>query len=113
MNYFKDLEPDQRQSVLDKLNKIKHQSKDTVEDLRQLSEEELKVLEIIRARQMLPIDEVVGMADITQDIYDGLQPRVSRGNLGLNRVGEAITEKSGWEPPKADPFGMMLGAEHM
>lgn len=113
MNYFKDLAPDQRQSVLVKLGKIKHQSKDTVEDLKQLSEEELNVLEIIRARQMLPIDEVVGMTDISQDIYDGLQPRVSRGSLGLNRVGGAVKEKSGWEPHKADPFGMMLGAEQM
>ncbi|KAF2103335.1 FAD/NAD(P)-binding domain-containing protein [Rhizodiscina lignyota] len=107
-HYNQNLEPEQRQSVLNKLGKIKQQSRDTVEDLKQLSEGEYKVLEIIRAREMLPIGEVVGLSDVSQDIYDGYHARIDRGNLGLSRVGGS----SGKNEQK-DSFGTILGKEQM
>lgn len=113
MNYFKDLDGEQRQSVLSKLGQDKIQSKDKLEELNGLSKEEFEILEIIRARQMLPIDEVVGMADISQDVYDGLQPRVQHKALGLSKIGSQINGKCGWTPGQKDPFHMMMGVQQM
>jgi signal transduction histidine kinase len=113
MNYFKDLGAEQRQSVLSKLGQDKTQYKDTAEELNQLSKDELEILEIIRARQMLPIDEVVGLADLSQDIYDGLQPRLKHKALGLSLIGSQLTGGSAWTPGQKDPFQTMMGVEQM
>lgn len=60
--------------MLNKPGKIKHWSKYTAHYLKKFSEDASKDLQIIRARQRLPIDEGVSTVDISQNLCDGAQP---------------------------------------
>ena len=52
-------------------------------------EQEAKDADASKARKLLSIEEMIGLSDITSELYEGLQPRIERGKLGLSRVAAA------------------------
>ena len=54
-----------------------------------LSPDELKILNTIRARQMLRVQDTMSIKSFTSDAINGLTPLVERGNLGLRKAGAA------------------------
>lgn len=52
-----------------------------------LSPDELKILNTIRARQMLRVQDTMSIKSFTSDAINGLAPLVQRGSLGLHKAG--------------------------
>ncbi|GAB1312721.1 Tryptophan 2-halogenase [Madurella fahalii] len=87
LNAYNQITPLERKAVLDKLARVKADpSKETREDLEKLTEEELKILRTIRARQIIRTEDTLNIDHFTEDAIDGYAPRLRRGELGLARV---------------------------
>lgn len=87
LHAFDDVTPEAHKAVLDKINSVRVEGgKETKGDLEMLSEDELRVLRTIRARQILSAQEAVNMDGFSQGVIDGLAPQLVRGSLGLRRV---------------------------
>lgn len=87
LNAYNQITPQDRNAVLDKLARVRADpSKETREDLEQLTEDELTVLRTIRARQMLRTEDTLNIDHFSEDAIDGYAPRLKRGELGLDRV---------------------------
>lgn len=52
-----------------------------------LSPDEVKILNTIRARQMLRVQDTMSIKSFTTDTINGLSPLVQRGSLGLRKAG--------------------------
>ena len=52
----------------------------------QLSEEEMRVLKHVKAREMMRTEDTMNISGFRTDIIDGLRARLERGNLGLESV---------------------------
>lgn len=86
LNAFKETSPEERQKVLDKVAAIN--GTDTVgvvekQDLEKLTEDELKILNHIRAKQMLRMEDTFNLDHFGSDAIDGLAPNLKTGSLGL------------------------------
>lgn len=86
LNAFKETSPEERQKVLDKVAAINGTA--TVgagenQALEKLSEEELKILDHIRAKQMLRLEDTFNLNHFGSDAIDGLAPNLKTGSLGL------------------------------
>lgn len=89
LNAFNSITPAQRQAVLDKVQRVKaNPDAETKEDLEKLDEEELKILQTIRARQMLRTEDTLHIDNFSQDAIDGYAPRLKHGALGLKKVAD-------------------------
>ncbi|WPH01957.1 Hypothetical protein R9X50_00481100 [Acrodontium crateriforme] len=76
---------EEEQAVLEKADKIK--------DVEKLTDNERKVLYAIRARrEMRP--NILNINSFSQEVIDGLTPRLEHTNLGLEKSSSAIQEKS-------------------
>ena len=86
LNAFKETSPEERQKVLDKVAAINGTA--TVgagekQDLEKLTEDELKILNHIRAKQMLRMEDTFNLNHFGSDAIDGLAPNLKTGSLGL------------------------------
>ena len=91
LNAFQETSPEERQNVIDKLKSIQESSstdKDTKEDLEKLTEDELRVLNNIRAKQMLRMEDSFNIDSFGQTAIDGYAPNLQRGKLGLVHRGK-------------------------
>ncbi|KAL9114949.1 MAG: hypothetical protein Q9227_001192 [Pyrenula ochraceoflavens] len=90
LNAFQETSPEERSQVIDKLKSIQASSstdKDTKEDLAKLTEDELRVLNNIRAKQMLRMEDSFNIDSFGQTAIDGYAPNLQRGKLGLVHKG--------------------------
>ncbi|KAK3304869.1 uncharacterized protein B0T15DRAFT_399340 [Chaetomium strumarium] len=86
-NAFKDISPEARQAVLEKLDRVRvDPDAETKEDLEKLNADELAVLRTIRARQMLRAEDSLNIDSFADEVIDGFVPRLIRGKLGLSKV---------------------------
>lgn len=86
LNAFKETSPEERQKVLDKVAAINGTDKVGVvekENLEKLTEDELKILNHIRAKQMLRMEDTFNLDHFGSDAIDGLAPNLKTGSLGL------------------------------
>jgi len=82
LNAFADIAPEERESVLQKLESIDAKTKEKGEFEANFTEEEERVLKTIRARQMLRKDGL-NIDTFSADIIGGFVPNLKRGSLGL------------------------------
>ena len=87
LNAFKETTPEERKKVLDKVAAINGTTAsvnpDSKENLEKLTEDELKILTNIRAKQMLRMEDTFNLDHFGSDAIDGYAPNLKRGNLGL------------------------------
>lgn len=86
LNAFKETSPEERQKVLDKVAAINGTITAGVgekQDLEKLTEDELKILNHIRAKQMLRLEDTLNLDHFGSDAIGGLAPNLKTGNLGL------------------------------
>jgi len=86
LNAFKETSPEERKKVLDKVATINGTASigpDAKQDLEKLTEDELKILNHIRAKQMLRMEDTFNLNHFGSDAIDGLAPNLVTGNLGL------------------------------
>lgn len=88
LNAFKETSPEERQKVLDKVAAINGNGTAMVgagekQDLEKLTEDELKILNHIRAKQMLRMEDTFNLNHFGSDAIDGLAPNLKTGSLGL------------------------------
>lgn len=109
LNAFQETSPEERQNVLEKLKSIKNDSstdKDTKDDLARLTEDELRVLNNIRAKQMLRMEDSFNIDSFGQTAIDGYVPNLTRGKLGLHRKGN-ISGADQLDAPIVDLLAMV------
>ncbi len=90
---FKDTSPEERQKVLDKVAAINGTVSDDKANLEKLTEDELKILNHIRAKQMLRFEDTFNLNHFGSDAIDGLVPNLKRGSLGLVAQGKDTVSK--------------------
>ena len=93
---FKETSPEERQKVLDKVASINGASlaiSDDKANLEKLTEDELKILNHIRAKQMLRFEDTLNLNHFGSDAIDGLAPNLKRGSLGLVPQGKDAVSK--------------------
>lgn len=86
LNAFKETSPEERKKVLDKvaaINGTDSMGSDGKQDLEKLTEDEVKILNHIRAKQMLRMEDTFNLNHFGSDAIDGLAPNLQRGKLGL------------------------------
>ena len=85
------------------MEKVKGSGNDPKE-LEQLTEEEIKVLHTIRARQMLRTEDTLNLDNFRKDVIDGLMPSIEQGSLGLVKPSVADGDQ---EPQMTDLFDLV------
>jgi flavine halogenase len=83
---FKETTPEERKKVLDKIasmNGAGNLAGDSKEDLEKLTEDELAILNNIRAKQMLRLEDSVHLKHFGSDAIEGFAPNLVTGKLGL------------------------------
>ncbi|KAI4123950.1 MAG: hypothetical protein LQ347_005930 [Umbilicaria vellea] len=86
LNPFKETSPEERKKVLQKVAPINGTASigpDAKQDLEKLTEDELKILNHIRAKQMLGMENIFNLNHFGSDGIVGLAPTLKRGNLGV------------------------------
>lgn len=86
LNAFKETSSEDRKKVLDKvaaINGTASSGPDDKENLEKFTEDELEVLNHIRAKQMLRVEDTFSLNHFGSDAIDGLAPNLQMGNLGL------------------------------
>jgi hypothetical protein len=106
LNAFKETSPEERQKVLDKMKSINGgASIQAKEDLEKLTPEELEILNHIRARQMLRMEDTFNLKHFGSDAIDGFAPNLVRGKLGL--VPKSSDSRSKLDAPVVDLLAMV------
>ncbi|KAL8954678.1 MAG: hypothetical protein Q9193_007142, partial [Seirophora villosa] len=98
-NAWDSVRPDERAAILQKIQRFvsyytsgkpvsKAQDAEAIfEKVKQnLSEEEVRVMNYIRARQALRTEDSMNIERFSMDVIDGLAPNVERGNLTLKKA---------------------------
>lgn len=86
LNAFKETSPEERKKVLDKVAAMNGTASSDLaakQDLEKLTEDELKILNSIRAKQMLRMEDSFSLNHFGSDAIGGLAPNLKRGALGL------------------------------
>lgn len=116
---FKAFQPapaEQREAVLEKLKAISTNAPGSTDEKTKaaekalesaLSEDEMRILTTIRARQMLRSEDVLNMDNFAADVIDGLAPNLVRGDLGLAKP------TGGAKHSDVDVRALMIGEEKM
>lgn len=100
---YKETSPEERKAVLDKVATITSDNKGVIDEkanLEKLTEDELKILNHIRAKQMLRFEDTLNLNHYGADAIDGLVPNLKTGKLGL--VPEGGNRLSKLEIPTLD-----------
>ena len=87
LNAFKPTTPEERKKVLDKLAAINGTGTagtDSKQELENLTKDEMEILNHIRAKQMMRLDDGLNL-DHFGDAINGLAPKLKRGSLGLTK----------------------------
>ncbi|KAL8926519.1 MAG: hypothetical protein Q9208_002846 [Pyrenodesmia sp. 3 TL-2023] len=98
-NAWDSVKPDERAAVLQKIRRVfnqyiggntpsKTQDAEAIfEKVRQnLSEEEMRVMNYIRARQSMRTEDTMHIKNFSTDVIDGFAPNVERGSLTLKKA---------------------------
>ncbi|KAL4781316.1 FAD/NAD(P)-binding domain-containing protein [Aspergillus varians] len=101
LNAFKPVDAEKRQRVL---AKMKSGAAGVKADLEGLSEDELRILHSIRARQMLRTEDTLNLDNFSRDVIDGMVPRLKQGSLTLVKVEESDASQ---EPEFTDLFDLV------
>lgn len=100
---YKETSPEERQAVLDKVATITENNKGVIDEkanLEKLTEDELKILNHIRAKQMLRFEDTLNLNHYGADAIDGLVPNLKTGKLSL--VPQGKNKLSKLEVPTLD-----------
>lgn len=100
---YKETSPEERKAVLDKVATITEGNKGVIDEkanLEKLTEDELKILNHIRAKQMLRFEDTLNLNHYGADAIDGLVPNLKTGKLSL--VPEGNNRLSKLEVPTLD-----------
>jgi flavine halogenase len=111
-NAFQDTTPEERQKVLDRLQQLNGNTDipiETTEDIEKFSEDELRILKHIRARQMLRLEDSFNLNHFSEDVIDGYAPNIKRGKLGI--VARDAVKGKGFEAPVVDLLAQVEPAE--
>ena len=93
---YKETSPEQRKAVLDKVACITEGNAGVIDEkanLEKLTEDELKILNHIRAKQMLRFEDTLNLNHYGADAIDGLVPNLKTGKLGLVPEGKNTLSK--------------------
>ncbi|KAL2045917.1 hypothetical protein ABVK25_011938 [Lepraria finkii] len=93
---YKETSPEQRKAVLDKVATITEGNAGVIDEkanLEKLTEDELKILNHIRAKQMLRFEDTLNLNHYGADAIDGLVPNLKTGKLGLVPEGKNTLSK--------------------
>lgn len=93
---YKETSPEERKAVLDKVATITEGNKGVLDEkanLEKLTEDELKILNHIRAKQMLRFEDTLNLNHYGADAIDGLVPNLKLGKLGLVSEGKNMLSK--------------------
>jgi flavine halogenase len=104
LNAFQDTTAAERQKVLDKLQELNGNSDipiEATEDIEKFTEEELRILKHIRARQMFRMEDTFNLNHFSEDAIEGYAPNIKRGSLGLV-ARDMLNSKSKLEAPVVD-----------
>ena len=104
LNAFQDTTAEERQKVLDKLQELNGNSNipiEATEDIEKFTEEELRILKHIRARQMFRMEDTFNLNHFSEDAIEGYAPNIKRGSLGLV-ARDMLNSKSKLEAPIVD-----------
>jgi hypothetical protein len=104
LNAFQDTTAEERQKVLDKLQELNGNSNipiEATEDIEKFTEEELRILKHIRARQMFRMEDTFNLNHFSEDAIEGYAPNIKRGSLGLV-ARDMLNSKSKLEAPVVD-----------
>ncbi|KAL9600000.1 MAG: hypothetical protein Q9219_003469 [cf. Caloplaca sp. 3 TL-2023] len=71
-----------------------------------LTEDEISILNVIRARQMLQSEDTMNLDNLAADVIDGRRINLERGGLSLVRPGVGERKKD-----KADVMALLIGEE--
>jgi len=78
------------------------------EELRKaLSPDELRILNTMRARQMVRQEDIVNLENFNSDPINGMVPNMKRGDLGLVKAPTTVDAKR----PGADAIALMYGED--
>ncbi|KAH8804523.1 CrpH protein [Xylogone sp. PMI_703] len=109
LNAFQDTTPEERQKVLDRLKTINGGTSynvDNKEDLEKFDEDELRILNHIRARQMLRMEDTFNLNHFGSDAIAGYAPNLRTGKLGLVPKAD-VDSRSKLEAPVVDLLAMV------
>ncbi|KAI4272223.1 MAG: hypothetical protein LQ337_005447 [Flavoplaca oasis] len=116
VNAFRPVDEAAKNAVLKKLenmtleqnSKAGSNPKQTVEMLEAtLTEDEMRILNTIRGRQMLRSEDTINIDNLAADVIDGKRINLERGNLGL--VAPSATESVKGTTSEDDVLGLFLG----
>lgn len=113
LHAFEATTPEERQKVLEKVAAINGASSTVPDDkasIEKLSEDELKILNHIRAKQMLRFEDTLNLNHFGSDAIDGLTPNLKRGSLSLIPQGKNPLSKL--EVPILDLLDQVKEHEH-
>ena len=117
---FQPTAPKEREAVLRKLEGMglndsgsaHAKTEQDVEELQALlSPDELRVLNTIRARQMVRSEDTLNIESFSSDVIDGMAAHLQRGDLGLVKATAAPAKLP--EVPEVDALALLIGEETM
>ena len=82
--------------------------KKTVQIEANLTEDETRILNTIRAREMLRSEDVINIENLTADIIDGRRIHLKHGSLGLVNATEIEPKKEA-----KDVMALLIGEEKL
>lgn len=109
--------PDQKEEILRKVEALSVKDKDSysvkphqiVEELEvSLTPEEIRILKLIQARQMLRSEDMLNIESFSTDVIDGMSANVKRGELGLVTAAPTKPVES-----KIDALSLLTGEERL
>jgi flavine halogenase len=109
LNAFQETTPEQRQKVLDRVKSVNGNTTinmDNKEDLEKFTPEELEILNSIRAKQMLRMEDTFNLNHFGKDSIEGFAPNLVRGSLGLVPAGKEDS-RSKLEAPVVDLLSLV------
>lgn len=105
---FIPIPPEQKESVLRKMQDLKLDDTTSAAELEaSLSPEELRIMNSIRARQMLRSEDTINIDTFSTDTINGLTANLKTGELGLTKP---VAEEKG---KKEDVLALLMGENKM
>jgi hypothetical protein len=90
---FHPVKPEERQAIQGKINGTRNEA----HELEKLSEDELRVLDAIRARRLLRTEDTLNLDNFRKDAIGGFMPNLKHGKLGLVEVSKFKVDDDGFE----------------
>ncbi|KAH8588733.1 hypothetical protein B0O99DRAFT_524430 [Bisporella sp. PMI_857] len=109
LNAFQEVTPEEREKVLAKIQQLNGNANvpvEATEDIEKFTEDELRILKHIRAKQMLRLEDQFNIDHFSEDAIDGYVPNLRRGTLGLVAKSD-ISSKSKLDAPIVDLLALV------